>query len=344
MTAEVVRDRYFKQSLLSEIGSSGQEKLMGSSVVIAGCGALGTSIASSLVRSGVGRITIIDRDYIEYDNLPRQILFDEEDIERGLPKAVAAAEKLQRINSSAEIVPVVADLTSVNIEKLVAGADLIMDGTDNFETRFLINEVSDKLKIPWVYAGVVATYGMIFAVIPGKTPCLNCFIKEIPEPGSSPTCDTAGVLGTAVTMVTSLEVTEGLKILTGNYDSLIGKLIYADVWLGTFSSFDIKKVGGDCPVCDLHRYDYLEKHRGIKTVSLCGHNAVQVSPESPLNLDFEELSRRLKNAGEVKYNSYLMKFTVRHYEFNIFPDGRAIIKNVDDPVAAKNLYSKYIGF
>jgi adenylyltransferase/sulfurtransferase len=343
MTAELARDRYYKQTLLREIGPEGQEKLKNSSVVIAGCGALGTSAANNMVRAGVGKVTIIDRDYIEYDNLPRQILFDEDDIKKGLPKAVAAAEKLQKINSSAEIVPVVADLTSANIEKLVAGADLIMDGTDNFETRFLINEVSDKLRIPWIYAGVVSTYGMVFPVIPGTTPCLNCFITDIPSPGSTPTCDTAGVLGAAVTFITSIETAEALKILTGDSASVSRALIYADVWEGTYQKFNVTSRGIDCPVCGNHRYDFLEKGRGSKTVTLCGQNSVQVSPDSEGRIDFNELAGRLEGSGEVRYNNYMMNFKTGDFELNIFPEGRVIIKNISDPVAAKTLYSKYIG-
>jgi len=337
-------NRYYKQTLLPQIGADGQEKLAGSTVVIVGCGALGTSLANTMVRSGVGNVVIIDRDYIDYDNLPRQILFDEEDIRKGLPKSVAAAEKLRRVNSSVNITPVVADLTSANIEELFAGADLILDGTDNFETRFLINEASDKMKIPWVYAGVVSTYGMIYATLPGETPCLNCFINTIPAPGSFPTCATTGVLNTAVNMVTSIEATEGLKILTGRKSAISEKLIYVDVWHNVSKSFIIKKGETPCRICDEHKYELLKTEKGVKAVSLCGHNSVQVTPSVPLSITFEDLSTRLKSSGEVKYNNYMMKFNAPPHEFTIFPDGRTIIKGVMEESAGKSLYAKYIGY
>jgi len=336
-------NRYYKQTLLPQIGADGQEKLGNSTVVIAGCGALGTSLANTMVRSGVGNVVIIDRDYIDYDNLPRQILFDEEDIRKGLPKSVAASEKLRLVNSSVSVIPVVADLTSSNIEELFKGADLILDGTDNFETRFLINEASDKMKIPWVYAGVVSTYGMIYTTLPGETPCLNCFINTIPAPGSFPTCATTGVLNTAVTMVTSIQATEGLKILMDRKSAISGKLIYVDVWHGISKDFIIKKGDAACRICDEHKYELLKTEKGVKAVSLCGHNSVQVTPSSALGVTFEDLSARLSSSGEVKFNNYMMKFIIPQYEFTIFPDGRTIIKGATEEAEGKSLYAKYIG-
>ncbi|HPS59098.1 MAG TPA: ThiF family adenylyltransferase [Spirochaetota bacterium] len=336
-------DRYYKQTLLPQIGADGQEKLRNSSVVIAGCGALGTSLANIMVRSGVGNVKIIDRDYIEYDNLPRQLLFDEEDIGRGLPKAVAAADKLRKINSAVTIEPIVADINPSNIEGLFHGTDLVLDGTDNFETRFLMNEACDKLKIPWVYAGVVSTYGMIYTTIPGKTPCLNCFINQMPAPGSFATCATTGVLNTAVNMVTSIEATEGLKVLVGADNSLSEKLTYVDVWHGIYKSFTIKKGDEPCHVCDNHRYEYLKADREMQVISLCGQNSVQVTPVGVNRIDYAELASKLKPSGEVNYNTHMMKFISQLYEFTIFPDGRTIIKGVSEEISAKALYTKYIG-
>lgn len=261
-------NRYFKQVLLAEIGEEGQKRLSGSSAVVVGCGGLGSVIANSLVRSGVGKVTIVDRDFIELDNLPRQVLFDEDDITRGLPKAIAAAEKLRRINSEVTIEPVVADVTAENIEQIIKNTDIVLDGTDNFETRFLINDACVKLGIPWIYAGVVATYGMSFTIIPGETPCLQCFISELPAPGSTPTCDTVGVLGTAVNMVASIEVTEGLKILLGKQEDLIRKLIYIDVWYGTWKLFELKKEGKRCSVCDDRQFAYLGQTKGSRLTDL----------------------------------------------------------------------------
>ncbi len=339
----IASDRYYKQILLPQIGADGQDKLRQSTVVIAGCGALGTSLSNIMVRSGVGRIRIIDRDYIEPDNLPRQLLFDEEDIRNGLPKSVAAADKLRKINSEIIIEDVVADINPSNAEELFSGADLVLDGTDNFETRFLINEACDKLKIPWVYAGVVSTYGMIYTTIPGETPCMNCFINQVPAPGSFATCATTGVLNTAVNMVTSIEATEGMKVLIGDKSALSGKLTYVDVWYNINKTFTITKGDSPCPVCDQHKYSMLKAGTGLQAASLCGANSVQVSITGGRKTDFALLASKLESLGEVKYNSHMLKFICRPYEFTVFPDSRTIIKGVDEESAAKELYSKYIG-
>jgi adenylyltransferase/sulfurtransferase len=336
-------NRYFKQILLAEIGEEGQKRLIDSSAVVVGCGGLGTVITNSLVRSGVGRVTIVDRDFIELDNLARQVLFDEEDIKKGLPKAIAAAEKLRRINSGIAIEPVVADLTAENIERIIEGTDIVLDGTDNFESRFLINDACVKLGIPWIYGGVVATYGMSYAIIPGTTPCLKCFINELPGPGSAPTCSTIGVLGTAVNMVASVEVTEALKILLGKQDALIKKLIYLDAWYGTWNVFELKKGSTRCPVCDDKQFAFLDQKKGTRLTSLCGQNAVQVSPPKATGISFKDLASRLESSGEVSYNDYMIKFIARPYEFIIFSDGRTIIKGTADESTAKTLFSKYIG-
>ncbi len=336
-------NRYFKQILLAEIGEEGQKRLNASSAVVVGCGALGSVISNSLVRFGVGRVTIVDRDFIEIDNLARQILFDEEDITRGLPKAISAAEKLRRINSEVTIEPVVADLTAANIEGIFKNADVVLDGTDNFETRFLINDACVKLGIPWIYAGVVATYGMVFSIVPGETPCLQCFINELPAPGSAPTCDTVGVLGTAVNIVSSIEVTEALKILLGRREDLIKKLIYIDAWYGTWKLLELKKGEKQCPVCDERQFAYLEQKKGTRLAGLCGQNAVQISPPALTGISFSDLASRLRPHGEVTYNDYMLRFTIPPHEFTVFPDGRTIIKGTTDESEAKILFAKYIG-
>jgi molybdopterin/thiamine biosynthesis adenylyltransferase len=343
MTNANIKDRYSRQILMPEIGLKGQERLSKSSVLIVGCGALGTVIANSLVRAGVGFVRIIDRDFIELNNLPRQILFDEEDIRKGLPKAIAAAEKLRLINSDVKIEPIVADLTSGNIEELIKDVDLVLDGTDNFETRFLINDACVKLGIPWIYGGVVSTNGMSYTIIPGKTACFKCIIGNIPEHGSSPTCDTVGVLGMAVGIIASIEAIEAVKLLIGDHDALIKKLIYIDAWYGTWKMIDIQKKGKSCSVCDERKFDFLEQNKGMRTAILCGQNAVQISPPKAGSLSMEDLADRLNAVGSVNYNKYMLKFKVEPYEFTIFPDGRAIIKGTDDEAIAKNLLSKYIG-
>lgn len=335
--------RYFKQALLKEIGEKGQERISNSSVLIAGCGALGTVIANSMVRAGVGHIRIIDRDFIELDNLPRQVLFDEEDIKKGLPKAVAAAEKLRLVNSEIEIKPVVTDLNAGNIVELMKDVDLVLDGTDNFETRFLINDACVKLGIPWIYGGVVSTNGMSYTIIPGKTACFKCFIGDIPKSGSLPTCDTVGVLGMVVSIIASIESIEAVKLLIGDYDSLIKKLIYVDAWYGTRKLINIQKEDRSCSVCDEKKFDFLEQNKGTRTAILCGQDAVQISPPKAGLLSLENLAGRLSSVGNVNYNKYMLKFKVEPYEFTIFPDGRAIIKGTDDETLAKTLLSKYIG-
>jgi len=250
--------RYHKQVIFKNIGIEGQHKLLNSSVVVAGCGGLGTVITNSLVRLGVGNVTIVDRDYVELDNLHRQILFDEDDIKKKLPKAVAAAKKLRKINSQVQIRPVVENITASNISKIINKFDLVMDGTDNFETRFLLNDFCVKNGINWIYGGVVEAYGNSFTIIPGQTPCLQCFIKELPSSKDIPRCDTVGILGTAVNTIASIEVTEAIKLLTDNRQALLGKLISVDVWNGNWDMFEIKREK-NCPSCVLREFDFLHK-------------------------------------------------------------------------------------
>jgi molybdopterin/thiamine biosynthesis adenylyltransferase len=339
-------DRYSRQTLLPEIGTAGQERLLASSVAVLGCGALGTVIASTVVRAGVGHVRIIDRDYIELNNLQRQILFDEEDIARGLPKAIAAAEKLQKVNSQVQVEPVVADVNPENIERLIGDANLVLDGTDNFEIRFLLNDACVKHGIPWVYGGVLATYGMVRAIIPHQTPCFRCLLAETPVPGSTPTCDTVGVLSPAVNVVASLEVVEGLKILTGKEEELYGPLLYVDVWAGTTERVEVRKRDDPCPVCDLGRFEFLEAREGSYLTSLCGREAVQVNVRGAARVSFPDLAKRLDSVGQVSFNDYMLRFQVdnkRPYELTVFPDGRTIVKGTTDEAVARTLYARYIG-
>jgi len=336
-------ERYSRQILLSEIGKEGQEKLLSSAVAIIGCGALGTVIANSLVRAGVGRVKIVDRDYIELNNLQRQVLFDEEDIARGLPKAIAAAEKLRKVNSQVEVEPVVADVNSDNVEKTIADVDLVLDGTDNFETRFLINDACVKHGIPWIYGAVIGTWGMTMSIIPGQTPCFRCFLSEMPAPGTTPTCDTVGVLGSAVNVIASLEATEAVKLLLGKEQELLKRLIFVDVWVGTWEQLEVAKASSPCPACDLGRFDFLGAKRGSHITTLCGREAVQISVRGDVKVSFPQLASRLRAVGQVSFNEYMLRFKVDSYELTIFPDGRTIIKGTTDEVLAKTLYAKYIG-
>jgi adenylyltransferase/sulfurtransferase len=336
-------DRYTRQSTLSEIGEHGQRQLLASSVAVLGCGALGTHIADGLVRAGVGHVRLIDRDLIELSNLQRQVLFDEEDVAAGLPKAVAAADKLRKINSQVQVEPVVTDVNPDNVEALLSDVDLVLDGTDNFETRLLLNDACVKHGIPWIYGGVIATYGMTMTIIPHQTPCFRCLLSELPAPGTTPTCDTAGVLGTAATVIAALEVTEGLKLLTGRRDALRKELLYIDVWHGDVQRLTLDKDKTPCPACDQGKYEYLEAREGSWATSMCGRDAVQVNIRRDAHVSFEQLAERLSSAGEVAFNDYMLRFQVDSYELNLFPDGRAIIVGCTDPALARTLYAKYVG-
>ncbi len=334
--------RYRKQILLKEIGEFGQRRLMESRAVVIGCGALGSMISNTLVRMGVGSIVIADRDYIELDNLHRQILFDEDDIRANLPKAAAAAAKLRKINPDVEIEPVIADINAGNIENLIRGADCIIDGTDNFETRLLINDASYKMNIPWIYGGVVGTYGMTYTIIPGETACFRCFMHDAPKPGETETCDTVGVLATSVSVIASIETTEAVKILSRRRNDLSGNLVTIDLWSGMWKSFQLNKEK-DCPLCGQGRYDFLDGKNSSKTVSLCGRNSIQITPAEKTIIGFEDIAGRLKSAGSVTYNEHLLKFSADGAEITLFKDGRAIIKGTKDESAARTIFSKYIG-
>ena len=333
-------DRYSRQTLFPGIGEEGQKKLGNSSVAIIGCGALGTVIATSLVRAGVGKVKIIDRDFIEYHNLQRQVIFNEEDIRDELPKAIAAERHLRKVNSSVKVEGVVADVNYANIERLVAGADLILDGLDNFETRFLINDVSLKHDIPWVYGGCISSYGMTMTIVPHKTPCLRCLQINPASSRLALTCDTAGVIGPAPFIIGSLQTAEAMKILIGT-EEINPDLIMIDAWKGEFNHFKIVS-RADCPACH-GEYEFLEARFGTKATSLCGQNAVQVLNPEAKGVSFESLAAHLRPLGEVNYSEFMLRFRVNNHEMVIFPDGRAIVKNTNDEALARGLYAKYIG-
>ena len=333
-------DRYSRQVLFPGIGKEGQRRLDNSCAVIIGCGALGTVIATSLVRAGVGKVRIIDRDFIEYHNLQRQVLFNEDDIRNGLPKAIAAEQHLKKVNSSVEIEGIVADVNYTNIERLISGADLILDGLDNFETRFLINDVSLKHKIPWVYGGAISSSGMTMNIIPGQTPCLRCVHPQVPSGARMLTCETVGVISPAPFIIGSLQSAEAIKILVGAKE-INRDLIIIDVWAVTFYHLKIAP-HENCPACQ-GRYEFLEGKFGMRTTSLCGQNAVQVINPEVKELSFERLATHLRPVGEVSYNEFMLRFGVDNHEMVIFPDGRAIVKNTTDESLARGLYAKYIG-
>jgi adenylyltransferase/sulfurtransferase len=342
---DVSLDRYSRQVRFHGMGEDGQRRLLQSRVTLCGCGALGTVLANALVRAGVGHLRLVDRDFIETSNLQRQVLFDEHDVAENLPKAEAAARKLAAINSSVHVDPVVTDIDRTNILELVHDADLILDGTDNFEIRYLINDAAVKLNKPWVYGGCIGSHGQTMTILPGETPCLRCVFEAAPAPGEAGTCETAGVLGPVVNIIASLQATEALKILAGRRDKINRELIYLDVWENIQRRIKVAPLLGkvDCPCCQRRRFEWLEGAHGSQTTSLCGRNAVQVSHRTPARLNFEEMATHLGRTGEVSYNRFLLKFNVDGYEFTVFPDGRAIIKGTSDVDKARVLYAKYVG-
>jgi molybdopterin/thiamine biosynthesis adenylyltransferase len=335
-------DRYSRQTLFGPIGKEGQERLHASKVTIIGCGALGTVLANNLCRAGIGHLVIADRDYIELNNLQRQILFDEDDITRRLPKAIAAAEKLRRINSDTTIEPLVEDINADGIESLVQDSNLVLDATDNFETRYLLNDVCVKYSRPWIYSGVIASYGVTMNIVPGDTPCLRCVFPEMPLPGTTPTCDTAGVLNGIVGAISGVASTEAVKILLES-EKMSRAMFWMDVWENTCERIELPRQP-DCLTCGQHSYEFLDALSGTNSTSLCGRNAVQVrNGRRGTILDLSGLAERLRPVGEVSYNDFLLRFSVDTYELTVFPDARAIIKGTDDEQVARSVYARYIG-
>ena len=337
-------ERYVRQVRYPPLGEEGQRRLAESRALVCGCGALGSVLANTLVRTGVGKVRIVDRDFVETNNLHRQVLFDEDDVAAGLPKAIAAAEKLRRINSEVEIEPVVADVDHTNIEKLCDGVGVIVDGTDNFETRFLVNDAAVKHGLPWVYGGCLGAEGQTMTILPKETACLRCLMQECPPPGSTPTCDVAGILGPAVGVIASLEAIEAIKILSGNRDAVSRSLTVVELWDNRIRQVDVSSLRDqlDCPTCKHGEFPWLSGRQGSHTAVLCGRNAVQLShPGTSLSL--EELARRLEGVGRLNRNQYLLRLKVDRYELTVFPDGRAIIGGTDDVAEAKTVYAKYVG-
>lgn len=345
--SEPVAERYSRQVRFAGIGAAGQQRLQAARVVLCGCGALGTVLAETLVRAGVGYLRIIDRDFVELSNLQRQVLFDEQDVAAQLPKVVAATEKLRRINSSVVIEPIVTDISHQNVLELFQDVDLVLDGTDNFETRFLINDAALELGLPWVYGGCIGSHGQTMTVIPGQTACLRCLIESPPEPGTAETCDTAGVLGPAIQVVASLEAVAALKLLTGQAASIAPVLTIVDVWDGTWRTVDVSQLRSqaNCPSCVQGERRWLHGTAAALTTVLCGRNAVQVTPAAQSRLELASFTQRWSDLGTVTINPFLARLQTRDgsYDITLFRDGRAIIKGTDDPVAARTAYAKYIG-
>ena len=340
-------DRYSRQILFADLGEKGQKKLLDSRVFLCGCGALGTVLAETLTRAGVGFLRVIDRDFVELSNLQRQVLFNEQDVANRTPKSIAAADSLRRINSDVTIESVVGDVDHANIRRFAEDVDLILDGTDNFEIRFLINDLSLETGIPWIYGGCIGSHGQTMAVFPGETACLRCLIDTVPDPGTTETCDTAGILGPTVNVIASMQAVDALKVLSGRRDLVEPALTVIDVWDGTFRKMSVKdlRVRSNCPACVQGERVWLSGTKGSQTTILCGRNAVQVSPQQKGNLSLEDLAAKLSDAGQTTYNPYLLRFVLTNpdYDITVFRDGRAIIKGTDDIGIAKGLYARYVG-
>lgn len=336
--------RYVRQTRYAPLGEEGQRRICRGRVLVCGCGALGNVLAVLLVRAGAGLVRIVDRDFVETNNLQRQILFDEDDVAHGLPKAVAAAEKLRRANSQVEIEPIVADVNHTNIEQLCQGIDLIVDGTDNFQTRFLINDAAVKLGLPWVYGGCLGAEGQTMTIIPGRTACLRCLIPECPPPGSTPTCDVAGVLAPIVGVIASIQALEAIKILAGYPETISRSLTVVELWDSQIRQVDVSNLRNevDCPACKHGEFPWLSGKEGSHTAVLCGRNAVQLT-HAGTSVSLQELARRLQGVGQVTCNPYLLRLRVEPYELTVFPDGRVIVGGTDDVAVAKTVYARYIG-
>jgi molybdopterin/thiamine biosynthesis adenylyltransferase len=333
-------DRYSRQVLFPGIGAEGQARLKNSRVTIVGCGATGTCVAALLARAGVGELHIIDRDYVEPSNLQRQTLFDEADAAESLPKAVAAARKISAFNSEIKVIAAVSDLTPENAETLLGFADLILDATDNFETRYLINDFAVRSGKPWIYAAAVAAYAVTMNIIPGETACLSCIFPAPPE-GTVETCDTAGILNSAVNLVGSIEATEAIKLLVGARHKMRRTLLSFDLWSNDRAEVAAEHPAPGCLTCQQHNFVHLAGERRPQ-ITMCGRNSVQIH-ERNRAVDFSEMSSRLQPHGTVKHNDFVLKFWREPFELTLFPDGRAIIKGTTDTALARSLYARFIG-
>lgn len=338
-----MNERYSRQILFREIGKAGQEKLLNSRVLLVGCGALGAAHAEMLARAGVGKLRIVDRDFVEFTNLQRQTLFKESDAAERLPKAIAAKKRIAEINSEIEVEAIIADVNNSNIESLIDGCDLVLDGTDNFQVRYLLNDACVKHAKTWIYGAAVSSYGTTMTIIPNETPCLRCIFDEMPDAGSSPTCDTSGVIMPIIATVSATQVAEALKLLVGDTASLHRSLMQFDVWANDRQRIKLGEPNPYCKTCGQRSFEFLDADAQEFSAVLCGRDAVQVAPPKHVNLDLTALAQKLNGVAEVKQNEYLVRFTSGENEITVFRDGRAIVKGTDDVTIARSLYSRYIG-
>lgn len=348
--------RFSRQVRLSQIGETGQQRIHAGRVVLIGCGALGSHAAEALVRAGVRKLRIIDRDLVEWSNLPRQVLFTQADAHAALPKAVAAANRLREIDTRSEPEAFVTDLNHRNAESLVGDADVILDGTDNYETRYLLNDLAVRLDTPWIYGGCVGVEGRMLAIDPGRTPCLRCLFPEPPPPGSEGTCETVGVLGMAAAVIANLQATETLRVLMDGRSNLPARFVTLDLWSARFHTKPVETLrDADCRCCARREFEFLSGTRAAGQISLCGRDAVQVFPaicggtdaaETPARngiIDFDTLHMRLRSVAQTRRTPYFIRARIGDYEMTIFPDGRAVFRGTTDPAVARSLYARYVG-
>lgn len=337
--------RYDRQARFAPLGEEGQRQLAKARALVCGCGALGSVVSETLVRGGVGFVRIVDRDFVELSNLQRQVLFDEPDVSEGLPKAIAAANKLRFINSEVTIEPVVADATHRNIGELAADVDVILDGTDNFAARFLLNDFAVKHNKPWVYGGCIGAEGQTMTILPGESACLACLMADVPPPGTTPTCDTAGIIGPIVGVIASIEAAEALKILSGHREAVSRRLTIIDLWDNQIRSVDLARLreNSDCRVCKHNEFTWLSGERGSTSAVLCGRNAVQLSAPPGATASLDDIAGRLAGVGRIQRNAFLLRLTVNGYVLTVFSDGRTIVSGTDDIATARTLHARYIG-
>lgn len=338
-----IEERYSRQILFNGIGKAGQRRLSESRALLVGCGALGSAHAEALARAGVGKLRIVDRDFVEASNLQRQTMFTERDAAERTPKAVAAANHIREINSEIEVEAEITDVNHSNIERLINDCAVVLDGTDNFATRYLINDACVKHECNWIYGAAVGSYGVTMTIRPHQTPCLRCVFEEAPPAASAPTCDTAGVIMPIISVVAAVQVSEALKLLTGDVAALHGSLMQFDVWRNEWRKINPGPPAPDCPTCALGNFETLQAVAGDFAAVMCGRNAVQISPSQPTQVDFKALAERLRGAGEVKFNDYLLRFRTGEFELTVFQDARSIIRGTDEMTTARSLYAKYIG-
>jgi adenylyltransferase/sulfurtransferase len=336
-------DRYARQAILPQVGREGQARLASAHAVVVGCGALGSYQAQILARAGVGRLTIVDRDFVERSNLQRQVLFTDADATAEIPKAVAAERALRTINPAIEVRGVVDDLHSGNAEALLAGADVVCDGTDNFETRYLVNDWAVRENVAWVYGGVLGTSGLVLPILPGETPCLQCVFETPPAPGTLATCETAGVLGSAVAVVAGLQTTETIKVLLGAREAVTREMFVIEAWEVSFRRVAVGSPRPDCPACGAGDYAYLEGRRGSRTARLCGRDAIQLLPREAGAPSLEAVAARLEPEWRVTRNEYLLRARRDGLTIHLFRDGRAIIEGITDEAEARSLYARVVG-